>query len=184
MLPIVEPKQSDRDRDREDRKLFKQTENLLFSIGLKDLAKKARDAGDNWLNAEFLGDDADEKLRQSRIALEQLRSLLQDNHARIRERFMVASLPGADDNGDLVDRRKTPTLSALSGPSPSTPAAEIRRHPQSQRPELPADNSAYLGRALFTDYLLPVELGGLLLLVATVGAIAIAQRRQDGGESA
>ena len=38
----------------------------------------------------------------------------------------------------------------------------------------PAENSAYLGRSLFTDYLLPVELGGTLLLVATVGAIAIA----------
>ena len=42
---------------------------------------------------------------------------------------------------------------------------------------MPAENAAYLGRSLFTDYLLPVELGGILLLVATIGAIAIAQRR-------
>ena len=45
---------------------------------------------------------------------------------------------------------------------------------------LPAQNVAALGRSLFTDYLLPVELAGMLLLVATVGAIAIAGRRAEG----
>ncbi|MBI1914674.1 MAG: NADH-quinone oxidoreductase subunit J [Planctomycetes bacterium] len=45
------------------------------------------------------------------------------------------------------------------------------------RPMMPARNTAYLGRSLFSDYLLPVELAGMLLLVATIGAIAIAQRR-------
>jgi NADH:ubiquinone oxidoreductase subunit 6 (subunit J) len=42
------------------------------------------------------------------------------------------------------------------------------------------ENVAPLGRALFTDYLLAVELGGTLLLVAAVGAIAIANRRGEG----
>ena len=42
---------------------------------------------------------------------------------------------------------------------------------------MPAENPSYLGRSLFTDYLLPVELGGFLLLAATIGAIAIAHRR-------
>ena len=37
-----------------------------------------------------------------------------------------------------------------------------------------------LGRSLFGDYLFAVELGGTLLLVATIGAIAIAPRRQRG----
>jgi NADH:ubiquinone oxidoreductase subunit 6 (subunit J) len=67
-------------------------------------------------------------------------------------------------------------LSSLSGP-PSNQEM-LRRDPVTQQPELPADNSAYLGRSLFTDYLLPVELGGALLLVATIGAIAIAGRRE------
>ena len=49
---------------------------------------------------------------------------------------------------------------------------------------MPAANSAYLGRSLFTDYLLPVELAGLLLLVATVSAIAIANRHQTPGRVA
>jgi NADH-quinone oxidoreductase subunit J len=45
---------------------------------------------------------------------------------------------------------------------------------------MPAENVAHLGRALFTDFLLAVELAGMLLLVATVGAIAIAGRRTEG----
>jgi NADH:ubiquinone oxidoreductase subunit 6 (subunit J) len=67
-------------------------------------------------------------------------------------------------------------MSGLSGPPPNQ---ELRRDAQG-RPELPAENVAYLGRSLFTDYLLAVELAGTLLLVATIGAIAIAQRRTEG----
>jgi NADH-quinone oxidoreductase subunit J len=46
--------------------------------------------------------------------------------------------------------------------------------------DLPAGNVAYLGRALFTDYLLAVEVGGTLLLTATIGTILIAGRRPEG----
>src|SRR5262245_49103870 len=45
---------------------------------------------------------------------------------------------------------------------------------------LPRGNVAALGRALFTDHLIAVELGGTLLLVATIGAIAIAGGRRRG----
>lgn len=37
-----------------------------------------------------------------------------------------------------------------------------------------------LGRSLFTDYLYVVELAGTVLLIATIGAIAIAPRRSQG----
>jgi NADH-quinone oxidoreductase subunit J len=37
-------------------------------------------------------------------------------------------------------------------------------------------STAALGRSLFTDYLFSVELAGTLLLAATIGAIAVAQR--------
>jgi NADH:ubiquinone oxidoreductase subunit 6 (subunit J) len=47
-------------------------------------------------------------------------------------------------------------------------------------PELPAPNVAGLGRTLFADYLLAVELAGVLLLVASIGAIAIAARHREG----
>jgi NADH:ubiquinone oxidoreductase subunit 6 (subunit J) len=66
-------------------------------------------------------------------------------------------------------------LSDGSGPPASTDPRQLRRDEQGW-PRLPADNPAYLGRSLFTDFLLPVELGGTLLLVAAVGAIAIAHR--------
>lgn len=47
------------------------------------------------------------------------------------------------------------------------------------RARMPAQNVAFLGQTLFTDYLLAVELGGTLLLVATIGAIAITSRRPE-----
>jgi NADH:ubiquinone oxidoreductase subunit 6 (subunit J) len=47
------------------------------------------------------------------------------------------------------------------------------------RPALPADNVTALGQSLFTDYLVPVELAAVLLLAATIGAIAIAGRRSE-----
>jgi hypothetical protein len=75
-----------------------------------------------------------------------------------------------------------PAMSNLSGPPPTVPPGELRRD-DAGRPQLPHENSAYLGRSLFTDYLLPVELGGTLQLVAAVGAIAIAHRR-SGDERA
>jgi NADH-quinone oxidoreductase subunit J len=37
-----------------------------------------------------------------------------------------------------------------------------------------------LGRSLFGDYLFAIELAGMLLLVATIGAVAIAPRRRGG----
>ena len=44
---------------------------------------------------------------------------------------------------------------------------------------LPAQNVAGIGKLLFVDYLIPVEMAGVLLLVATIGAIAIAGRRSE-----
>jgi NADH:ubiquinone oxidoreductase subunit 6 (subunit J) len=67
-------------------------------------------------------------------------------------------------------------LSSFSGPPPNTPPDQMRSD-AAGLPALPADNPAALGRSLFTDYLLPVELGGFLLLAAAIGAIAIAHRR-------
>jgi NADH:ubiquinone oxidoreductase subunit 6 (subunit J) len=45
--------------------------------------------------------------------------------------------------------------------------------------KLPASNVAAIGKTLFTDYLIPVELAATLLLVATIGAIAIAGRKTE-----
>jgi NADH-quinone oxidoreductase subunit J len=50
-------------------------------------------------------------------------------------------------------------------------------HPDTPR-QLPAANVAAVGRTLFSDHLLAVELAGTLLLIATIGAIVIARRRE------
>jgi NADH-quinone oxidoreductase subunit J len=69
-------------------------------------------------------------------------------------------------------------LSTYSGPPPNLKTDDLRVDAEAGgRPFMPADNPAALGQSLFTDYLLPVELGGFLLLVAVIGAVAIAQRR-------
>lgn len=45
------------------------------------------------------------------------------------------------------------------------------------RGELPARNVASIGYSLYTDHLLAVEMAGSILLVATIGAVAIAGRK-------
>jgi NADH:ubiquinone oxidoreductase subunit 6 (subunit J) len=183
MLTIVEPAQPAEEKQRDDRHLFKQAANLLEACGLRDVAKKALHAHDEWVLADLGAEGRDgETDRQSRIALEKLRAALADNRDRIADRLTAARPPGAEED-PAGGPRRAPPMTALSGPPPSTPAGELRRDAVTRRPELPAENAAYLGRSLFTDYLLPVELGGALLLVAAVGAIAISQRRESGRPS-
>ena len=69
-------------------------------------------------------------------------------------------------------------LSGFSGPRANLPESQQRVGADGRAP-LPAENVAYLGRSLFTDNLLAVELGGTLLLVATIGAIVITGRRGE-----
>jgi hypothetical protein len=83
-----------------------------------------------------------------------------------------------------ADGALAPAMSDLSGPpssaalfEPAGKGAPVLRRDADRQPQLPHENTAYLGRSLFTDYLFAVELGGTLLLVATIGAIAIAGRR-------
>jgi NADH:ubiquinone oxidoreductase subunit 6 (subunit J) len=77
-------------------------------------------------------------------------------------------------HGDKPER-----FSEFSGPPPNKPLHDLPRDAQG-RVAMPADNVGALGRSLFTDFLVPVELGGTLLLVATIGAIAITNRRKEG----
>ena len=107
----------------------------------------------------------------STAELKRLEQLLLEARRRAVDRLALAPPPpGAP-------------LSDQSGPSASTPLDDLRRNPDTGIPELPAENTAYLGKSLFTDFLLPVELGGFLLLVATIGAIAIGQRREPGARA-
>lgn len=80
--------------------------------------------------------------------------------------------------GSLVPSGKLP-LSTNSG-RPANKALDMAKDGTAIPPRLPAQNVAAIGKSLFSDYLVPVELAGVLLLVATIGAIAIAGRRPEG----
>jgi NADH-quinone oxidoreductase subunit J len=108
-----------------------------------------------------------------------------DADARSREPFLGA-LTGFLLLAALVCALQAPVQVQFSTPDPfglySSPVSEFSRVRGSapDRPvELPAGNVAYLGRALFTDYLLAVEVGGTLLLAATIGTILITSRRPE-----
>jgi NADH:ubiquinone oxidoreductase subunit 6 (subunit J) len=114
-----------------------------------------------------------------------------DGPRKVLEDVVAIGLRARASYGALQPPVGTP-LSDLSGPpagerlfAPLRPPADgkappaVLRRDEQQRPELPHENTAYLGRALFTDYLLAVDLVGTLLLVATIGAIAIAGRRGE-----
>ncbi|MHB1422315.1 MAG: NADH-quinone oxidoreductase subunit J family protein [Gemmataceae bacterium] len=142
----------------EDEELFNRF-NRLFSTrpDWKELHQKAEQVGFAWYSID----------RNDPRATEQSRALLSELAVLgVNARHRLGWLPLISDK----------PLSNLSGPAPTLESERLRRDPAGL-PRMPADNAAYLGRSLFSDFLLPVELGGTLLLAATVGAIAIALRR-------
>jgi NADH:ubiquinone oxidoreductase subunit 6 (subunit J) len=142
--------------------LFKGYKAFVNSHGWLDLLQQVNAHEAKWATDE------------SAAAMQQTLAALADTGELARQRLGALRLPGHP-VGPAVESPH-PALSNLSGPPPTVPPGELRRG-AAGRPQLPAENSAYLGRSLFTDYLLPVELGGTLLLVAAIGAIAIAHRR-------
>lgn len=79
-----------------------------------------------------------------------------------------------------------------SATRPSAPTMSLTLEPEKQIPVEPGNllskadgrhpvgDLKGLGRSLFGDYLFAVELAGTLLLIASIGAIAIAPRREQG----
>ncbi len=125
---------------------------------LEQLDRRLARLTDAWPESEVLSAD------EAKAGLDRLETAL----LQLKQRH---GWPASDSAGDS-------NLSAYSGPQPDLRVDQVRADPNAGgQPYMPADNPAYLGRSLFTDYLLPVELGGFLLLAATIGAIAIAHRR-------
>jgi NADH:ubiquinone oxidoreductase subunit 6 (subunit J) len=78
------------------------------------------------------------------------------------------------------DGRAAPLRDMVVSPYGRVKPANPTEDPTKAEPHrLPNANVAAIGRTLFTDHLLAVELGGTLLLVATIGAIAIAGGRRE-----
>ncbi len=135
--------------------IFQDYKEVLHKLHADDL----RDYVDGDLQQHWLGFD--------RADLPQMKTMLAE-----LEKVGTAARSGL--HGRLRPSAAA-SLSAFSGPPPNLPPDQTRTDPDG-RPPMPADNPGYLGKSLFTDYLLPVELGGFLLLAAAVGAIAIAHR--------
>jgi NADH-quinone oxidoreductase subunit J len=93
------------------------------------------------------------------------------------ERIYQASALVRQNHGSLVPSDQL-QLSDFAGPPPNVPPQFSKNGRPVER--LPAANVAGMGRTLFTDYLLAVELAGTLLLVAIIGAIAMGGRRPEG----
>lgn len=119
-------------------------------------AKKLISANDN-ASQTWLEEDESEKLRKD---------LNKVYEAGVRLEYVLS--------GTLTPPADLP-LSSFSGNPPNQVPVLDRRG----RVFMPADNVAALGRSLFTDYLVAVELAATLLLVATIGAIAISGRRSE-----
>ena len=112
-------------------------------------------------------------------------------HESIQERLGVASadarvaalIAQADDLRDAKKRAvdAVENMQLGGGDSAGTRSALLAAREQSLllagRGELPARNVSAIGLSLYSEHLIAVELAGTLLLVATVGAVAIANRR-------
>jgi len=120
--------------------------------------------------------------------LSKLQEKLHDLDERVQDLRLVVRQTSSFLQPQITSVEHAPILSEFSGAAADRPVEAVRddqsdrpveavRHDEYGRPQMPAENVAGLGRSLFTDYLLAVELAGTLLLVATVGAIAIAMRR-------
>ena len=103
-----------------------------------------------------------------------------------REDDRRRGLPGSAKMGDAITDLEAALNPAKPLQANLEPALKkvlaAGREMQSDSPAalLPAANVAGIGKLLFTDHLFAVELGGTLLLVATIGAIAITGRRRAG----
>jgi NADH:ubiquinone oxidoreductase subunit 6 (subunit J) len=135
---------------------------------LDDAIHKARA---NWM--EFEGalrmkagdEEMQERLREMKEALKSLK----DVGTEFRDTYGALQPHG---NGPEK-------FSTFSGPRANRAFHTLPRDERGQA-AMPAENVAAVGKSLFTDYLVPVELAGMLLLVAAIGAIAISGRRTGG----
>ena len=87
--------------------------------------------------------------------------------------FALQEWGGID--GKLADEARDGQFVALDA---KTKANVFSQPPGSNKTEI--GSMRVLGRSLFSDYLYVVELAGTVLLIATIGAIALAPRRSQG----
>ncbi|MGF1580453.1 MAG: NADH-quinone oxidoreductase subunit J [Gemmataceae bacterium] len=146
-------------------KLSKQNPKAKTIEGLKTKIEQSTDQLDEFLLTEKVeGERGFAKVKDELGRLEvALDELLLELRSRVE---LVGSL-----------RANTPKpVSQFSG----TPSDSVPPRDATNKAKMPSHNVQALGRSLFTDYLVAVEMVAMLLLVATIGAIAISARRKEG----
>jgi len=87
----------------------------------------------------------------------------------------------ADSSADTAPTAGNMSLQMVLSPEPAVIVPALPGNVMSKADaKHPVGNLKGLGKSLFGDYLFAVELAGTLLLVASIGAIAIAPRREQG----
>ena len=108
-----------------------------------------------------------------------------DSSSRSRDPFMAALTGGlllfVLAHTVVGDRSRLPNAPGSPSPAPVMPARLAEeansRADYSGRLAIPAENTAFLGADIYRHFLIGVEVAGVLLVVATVAAIVIAQRK-------
>jgi NADH:ubiquinone oxidoreductase subunit 6 (subunit J) len=124
--------------------------------------------------------DRSTQARQLEVLAAEMRQLNDIVQQIRKETPHVSSFLQPRRKGEAPGDAQQPMISEASGVAADRPFHQVRRDGHGT-PQMPAENVRALGRSLFTDYLVAVEIAGTLLLVATVGAIAIAMRRPEKG---
>lgn len=101
---------------------------------------------------------------------------LQTNPLKVERQTVAVAEKQSSARGSATS---PPALPAPDAPIPPPPPV-IPSMLSKATPETPVGSMKGLGRSLFGDYLFAVELAGTILLVASIGAIAIAPRREEG----
>lgn len=91
----------------------------------------------------------------------------------------IAAAATAEDQTQAAESDADENNPETAPPKPAKPAA-VPNYLSRADEKTPLGSLRGLGRSLFSDYLFAVELAGTLLLVASIGAIAIAPRREEG----
>ena len=168
--------------------LFQQTEQASRAASVEEIEKVLGDGDDFFRRFR-------ERVAELAVSANERKTLtgaLDDAEQALRDRGVdlkgkSAALSAVADKrlrfiypyGSLQPSGNDLPLSGFSGLRPNLPTRDIP-HDRREQVAMPAQNVQSLGQSVFTDYLLAVELAGTLLLVATIGAIAIAGRRAEG----
>jgi hypothetical protein len=117
-----------------------------------------------------LGRPLQERLRPAAADARAWRIIEAADRLRDRKKAALARVENAQLNGRPVDRAAV-----------KQDLAELRAGATllANCDKLPARDVAAIGHSLYSEYLIAVEMAGTLLLVATIGAVAIAGRKRE-----